>query len=120
MIPNGSYGWCPLHWGIEQKFGNRKNPHFEFSSDEMQILSRLRKNPEYCDLVISAYTLKQMNGIDFLETVRRLNPAISTVLCSESLDADLQWYVNNQIIDRIVLRDQLESELEQAIDAEKR
>lgn len=86
----------------------------------MQILSRLRKNPEYCDLVISAYTLKQMNGIDFLETVRRLNPAIRTVLCSESLDADLQWYVNNQIIDRIVLRDQLESELEQAIDAEKR
>ncbi|MBP3241554.1 MAG: response regulator transcription factor [Oribacterium sp.] len=82
---------------------------------EMHFLSRLQKDPKCCDIIVASYTLDTMNGIEFLEIARKLNPDICLVLASESDDADLQWYVKNKIIDRIIMKDKLLSELDTEI-----
>ncbi|ETP72817.1 histidine kinase [Lachnospiraceae bacterium JC7] len=90
----------------------QKSMEISFTAEEMQLLSRLQKDPKCCDILVVSYTLDSMNGIEFLEIVRRLNPDICLILASGSDDADLQWYVNNRIIDRIIMKDKLLSELD--------
>ncbi|OON85633.1 hypothetical protein BXO88_11120 [Oribacterium sp. C9] len=90
----------------------QKSMEISFTTEEMQLLSRLQKDPKCCDILVVSYTLDSMNGIEFLEIVRRLNPDICLILASGSDDADLQWYVNNRIIDRIIMKDKLLSELD--------
>ena len=86
-----------------------KNEKTEFFCEEMSFLSKIQKNPDYCDSVLSSYILQNMNGIEMLEIVQRLNPEIRRYLVCETIDADLQWYENNRIIDKIILKDDLES-----------
>lgn len=82
-----------------------------YLTDEMTFLSRLQKDPSCCDTVIAGYTLRHMNGIELHEIIRRLNPGIQLILVSDGADTDLQWYLNNRIIDRIIPRSDLEKEL---------
>lgn len=93
----------------------RNKMEISFATGEMHFLSRLQKDPKCCDIIVASYTLDSMNGIEFLEIARKLNPDICLVLASESDDADLQWYVKNRIIDRIIMKDKLLSELDTEI-----
>ncbi len=43
-----------------------------------------------------------MNGVELLEIIRRSNPNIFLILAVEHESPDLDWYVNNRIIDRII------------------
>lgn len=90
----------------------KNNMEISFATEEMHFLSRLQSDPKCCDIIVASYTLDTMNGIEFLEIARRLNPDICLILASESDDADLQWYVNNRIIDRIIMKDKLLAELD--------
>lgn len=90
----------------------KNNMEISFATEEMHFLSRLQKDPKCCDIIVASYTLDTMNGIEFLEIARKLNPDICLILASESDDADLQWYVNNRIIDRIIKKDKLLAELD--------
>lgn len=90
----------------------RKSMDISFTTEEMQLLSRLQKDPKFCDILVASYTLDSMNGIEFLEIVRRLNPSVCLILATGSVDADLQWYVNNRIIDRIIMKNKLLEELD--------
>ncbi len=84
----------------------------EFYEEELGLLSKIKDDPYYCREVIADYSLKTMSGIDFLEIIGRLNPDIRLSLMTDSSDADLQWYVNNRIIDRILTRDEVLEEKE--------
>ena len=105
-----------LELEVKARTGNserlRNNLEISFAADEMRFLSRLQKDPKCCDIIVASYTLDSMNGIEFLEIARKLNPDICLILASESDDADLQWYVNNRIIDRIIMKDKLLEELD--------
>lgn len=90
----------------------RKSMDISFTTEEMHLLSRLQKDPKFCDILVASYTLDSMNGIEFLEIVRRLNPSVCLILATGSVDADLQWYVNNRIIDRIIMKNKLLEELD--------
>lgn len=83
-----------------------------FATEELRFLSQLQKSPKCCDIIVASYSLSNMNGIEYLEIIRKINPEICLILASGSNDADLQWYVNNRIIDRIVMKNMLFSELE--------
>ncbi|MBE6004807.1 MAG: hypothetical protein E7232_12120 [Lachnospiraceae bacterium] len=108
-----------LELEVKARTGNserlRNNLEISFAADEMRFLSRLQKDPKCCDIIVASYTLDTMNGIEFLEIARRLNPDICLILASESDDADLQWYVKNRIIDRIIMKNKLLEELDTEI-----
>ena len=103
---------------LQKETGAFRQPEVEYCRDESSILPRLQSDRGYCQLMIADYRLTRMNGIEFLEIVRRLNPEIRLVLTAESLDADLEWYLNNRIVDRIVLRQDIAKELSKVM-AEK-
>ena len=58
-----------------------------------------------------------MNGIELCEMIRRMNPEICLLLLSEQDGSDVQWYLNNGMIDRFMLKQDFFSEFEEAIKA---
>ena len=52
-----------------------------------------------------------MNGIETLELIRNLNPAVRLVLVTDEKNPDFDWYVNNERIDRVMLKTDLLDEL---------
>ena len=74
-------------------------------------LAELQKNVGWCDMILAGYSLPSMNGVEFLQIARRINPEIRLVLVAERRDPDLEWYQNNAMIDAILERDNLEREL---------
>ena len=95
---------------IRKHFPARTGKETEFWEEEMGLLSRIRDDPYYCRRVVADYSLKTMTGVEFLEIIGRLNQEIELVLLTDSIDPDLQWYVNNRIIDRIITRDEVTGE----------
>lgn len=85
--------------------------HAEFFSHPGAALSELQRDAGWCDFMMAGYVLPSMNGVEFLEIVRRLNPDIHLVLIAERRDPDLEWYQKHGIIDSILERDSLEQEL---------
>ena len=94
--------------GIRKYLSGSKNT--EFHEEEMEVLSKIQDSSYSCREVASDYSLKTMTGIEFLEIIRRLNPDIRLTLITDSPGPDLQWYVNNRIIDRIVSWDDVRSD----------
>ncbi len=74
------------------------------------LIDRVQKNPSAYDLLIAEYTLPTMNGIELCEVVRRINPEIRLILIAEQGGADFEWYLNNGMIDRFMLKDEFAEE----------
>lgn len=74
------------------------------------LIDRIQKNPAAYDLVIAEYTLPTMNGIDLCEVIRRINPEIRLILIAEQSGADFEWYLNNGMIDRFMLKEEFAEE----------
>ena len=51
-----------------------------------------------------------MNGIELCEVVRRINQEIRLILIAEQGGADFEWYLNNGMIDRFMLKDEFTEE----------
>ena len=68
------------------------------------LIDRVQKDPSAYDLLIAEYTLPTMNGIELCEVVRRINPEIRLILLAEQGGADFEWYLNNGMIDRFMLK----------------
>ncbi len=98
---------------LKKDFLKVESKKLEFMTDEMRFLSTLQKDPERWDTVIVSYSLENMNGIECLEIIRKLNPKIFLILACSGDDADLEWYVKNGIIDRIVTKGKLREVLGQ-------
>lgn len=74
------------------------------------LIDRVQKDPSAYDLLIAEYTLPTMNGIELCEVVRRINPEIRLILIAEQGGADFEWYLNNGMIDRFMLKDEFAEE----------
>lgn len=74
------------------------------------LIDRVQKDPSAYDLLIAKYTLPTMNGIELCEVVRRINPEIRLILIAEQGGADFEWYLNNGMIDRFMLKDEFAEE----------
>lgn len=74
------------------------------------LIDRVQKDPSAYDLLIAEYTLPTMNGIELCEVVRRINPEIRLILIAEQGGADFEWYLNNDMIDRFMLKDEFAEE----------
>lgn len=66
------------------------------------LISSLEKDKNSFDMVLSEYQLTEMTGIELLEIVHRLNDKIRRILCTKEKAGDMEWYVNNGIVDRIL------------------
>lgn len=72
------------------------------------FLHELERNPRLCDSVISSYLLEGMNGIELLEMVKNRNPSIRRILLMQEPGKDMEWYLENQIVDRILSAEEWE------------
>mgnify|MGYP000217062841 FL=1 len=80
-------------------------------------LTGYRKRLLFYGLIIADEVLPMMNGIELCEMIRRMNPEIRLLLLSEQDGSDVQWYLNNGMIDRFMLKQDFFSEFEEAIKA---
>ncbi len=74
------------------------------------LIDRVQKDSSAYDLLIAEYTLPTMNGIELCEVVRRINPEIRLILIAEQRGANFEWYLNNGMIDRFMLKDEFAEE----------
>lgn len=82
----------------------------DFYGHPAALIDRIQKEPAAYDMVITAYQLPTMNGIELCEIIRRLNPSIRLVLVAKQGGADYEWYLNNGMIDRFILASEFEKE----------
>ena len=82
----------------------------DFYGHPAALIDRIQKEPDAYDMVITAYRLPTMNGIELCEIIRRLNPDVRLVLMAKQGGADYEWYLNNGMIDRFILSSEFEKE----------
>lgn len=75
------------------------------------VIDRIQENAHRFELLIADYNLPAMRGIDLAEIARRINPEMRVVILVDHMDNDLRWFTNNGIIDRFILKNELEREL---------
>ena len=83
----------------------------DLAEDTRDALSVVRQLTPKAVTLSTGYSLSPMNGAEFLQIARPLNPEIRLALVAERRDPDLEWYQNNGMIDAILERDSLEREL---------
>lgn len=69
------------------------------------VIDRIQKNPSAYNLIIAEYSLPVMNGIELCEAIRRINPETRLILIADQNGADFEWYLNNGMIDRFMLKE---------------
>ena len=94
-----------------------KTGQIEVYTHPAALLDRVQKTPSFYGLIIADEVLPMMNGIELCEMIRRMNPEIRLLLLSEQDGSDVQWYLNNGMIDRFMLKQDFLSEFEEAIKA---
>lgn len=75
------------------------------------VISKIQKHPDYCDLILTDYSMPYMNGVELCELVRKFNPHIRLVLMSGAADTRFEWYRKNAFIDGYVLKTDLAKQL---------
>lgn len=90
-----------------------KNAPFktEFCDHPAAVLSKLQKNHNYCDVILTDYSMPSMNGLELAEIIRKLNPSIRMILMSGEENTDFDWYLKNQFIDMFILKPELSGRL---------
>lgn len=79
------------------------------------VLSKLQKNHNYCDVILTDYSMPSMNGLEMAEIIRKLNPSIKIVLMSGSENTDFDWYLKNEFIDMFLLKPDLTEKIKEMI-----
>lgn len=79
------------------------------------VISKIQKHPDYCDLILTDYSMPYMNGVELCELVRKLNPRIRLVLMSGTEDVRFNWYLKNAFIDAFILKADLSKRFPQVV-----
>lgn len=85
--------------------------HCECYDHPAAVLSRLQEHRHCCDAILTDYSMPSMNGLEFAEIVRKLNPEIRLLLMSGMEDARFEWYLKNAFIDAFILKSDLSRRL---------
>lgn len=78
-------------------------------------LAKLQNRRDYCDCILTDFDMPSMNGLEFAELVRRLDPGIRLILMSGTEDEQFGWYLKNGIIDEFILKSGLAKRLESGL-----
>ena len=95
------------------------NYKLEYFDHPAAVISLIQKKRDYFGMVISAYDLPLMNGVETLKIVRRLDPEIRLILTSEEKMTEFEWYLNNGYFDRHMTVKDLYNELNTLITLDK-
>lgn len=76
----------------------------DFYEHPAALIDRLQKNPNAYEMVIADNALPTLTGIELCEIARRIQPEMRLILIAEQNGADFEWYVNNGIIDRFLVK----------------
>ena len=95
------------------------NYKLEYFDHPAAVISLIQKKRDYFGMVISAYDLPLMNGVETLKIVRRLDPEIRLILTSEEKMTEFEWYLNNGYFDRHMTVKDLYNELNALITLDK-
>lgn len=85
--------------------------HCECYDHPAAVLSRLQEHHQCCDAILTDYSMPSMNGLEFAEIVRKLNPEIRLLLMSGMEDDRFEWYLKNAFIDEFILKSELAGRL---------
>lgn len=77
------------------------------------VLSKLQKNHNYCDVLLTDYSMPYMNGLELAEIVRKLNPSIRILLMSGSENTNFDWYLKNEFIDSFIIKSELPEKIKE-------
>ncbi len=91
----------------------------EYFDHPAAVISLIQKKKNYYGMVISAYDLPLMNGVETLKIVRRLEPEIRLILTSDEKITEFEWYLNNGYFDRHITVKELYKELNTLISLDK-
>ncbi len=80
------------------------------------VLSRLQQQRQFCDAILTDYAMPSMNGLEFAQLVRKLNPEILLILMSGAEDTRFDWYLANKFIDAFILKSDLPERLAQVLE----
>lgn len=94
-----------------------KNQHFktECYDHPAAVLSKIQNQKGYCDVILTDYSMPSMNGLEFAEIVRKLNPDIQLILMSGMEDSRFDWYLKNSFIDQFILKYDLADRLAEVL-----
>ncbi len=79
------------------------------------VLSRLQKKRDLCDVILTDYSMPSINGLEFAELVRKLNPNIRLVLMSGKEDEKFHWYLKNGFLDGFILKTDIGEKIEEVL-----
>lgn len=75
------------------------------------VLSKLQNQPDYCDLILTDYDMPTMDGLEFCQLVRKLNPQIQLILMSGIDNVSFEWYIKNHFIDCFITKTEIPTQL---------
>lgn len=87
----------------------------ECCSHPAAVLSRIKRQKDYCGLVLTDYSMPAMDGLELAGVIRRLNPKIRIILMSGAGDGRFEWYLKNRVVDGFVLKTELYERLEKLL-----
>ena len=80
-----------------------------------RVLSLIQNQELHTDLILTDYAMPTMNGLEFAEIVRRLDPALPIFLVSSAADKSYDSYLRRKVIDRFIYKTDLIKELDELL-----
>lgn len=79
------------------------------------VLSKLQKKRELCDVILTDYSMPSINGLEFAEMVRKLNPGIRLILMSGKEEEKFFWYLKNGFLDGFILKTDIGEHIDEVL-----
>lgn len=83
----------------------------EYYDHPAAALSRLQRDPDCCDMLLTDYSMPSINGLELAQMVRRLNPHIYLALMSGSDAIPFESSIANGAIDCFIAKTELSEKL---------
>ena len=79
-----------------------------------EALAEIKGDLNQWDMIITDYTMPMMNGLEFAGILRSLGYTGKILLISGNLDKDVEWYLDNGIVDAVLEKPVSVKDIEEA------
>ena len=95
---------------VREKTG--ENFIFKIFTEPADVYSLIENNPGSVELLISDYSMPGMDGVQLIETVRKIDPAIKGVILTAHVDdKEIERLKKNKNITGVEIKENLEQNL---------